>query len=171
VGQLRGQDRQDGRSERRLGNGFGIFQHFGRLDCIRRVAKKKAFEIVGVDNAEKLENDMLTTLRSKTKFNIKLSPQAKKYKIDGKTVLAFYIPSSDIKPVYFNGVQNTFIRTGSGDQEASEFEINVLYRDQKFGTMSGKVVEGTSVESLNAESYSNFAIICNEWCRVCITTN
>ncbi|GAB6394231.1 MAG: putative DNA binding domain-containing protein [Bacteroidales bacterium] len=118
--------------------------------------KKKAFEIVGVENPEKLENDMLTTLRSKTKFNIKLSPQAKKYKIDGKTVLAFYIPSSDIKPVYFNGVQNTFIRTGSGDQQASEFEINALYRDQTFGTMSGKTVEGTSVESLNAESYSNF---------------
>jgi ATP-dependent DNA helicase RecG len=118
--------------------------------------KKKAFEIVGVDNAEKFENDMLTTLRSKTKFNIKLSPQAKKYKIDGKTVLAFYIPSSDIKLVYFNGVQNTFIRTGSGDQQASEFEINALYRDQTFGTMSGKTVEGTSVESLNAESYSNF---------------
>jgi ATP-dependent DNA helicase RecG len=78
--------------------------------------KKKAFEIVGVDNVEKLENDMLTTLRSKTKFNIKLSPQAKRYKIDGKNVLAFYIPSFDIKPVYFNGVQNTFIRTGSGDQ-------------------------------------------------------
>ncbi|MDR0874455.1 MAG: ATP-binding protein, partial [Prevotellaceae bacterium] len=45
--------------------------------------KKKTFDIVGVDDVEKLENDMLTTLRSKTKFNIKLSPQAKRYKIDG----------------------------------------------------------------------------------------
>ncbi|MDR1974757.1 MAG: putative DNA binding domain-containing protein, partial [Bacteroidales bacterium] len=118
--------------------------------------KKKKFEVVGVDDVEKLESTMLTTLRSKTKFNIKLSPQAKRYKIDKKNVLAFYIPSSDIKPVYFNGVQNTYIRTGSGDHQASEFEINALYRDQKFGTMSGKVVEGTNVDSLNAESYSNF---------------
>ena len=99
---------------------------------------------------------MLTTLRSKTKFNIKLSPQAKRYKIDGKNVLAFYIPSSDIKPVYFNVVQNTFIRTGSGDQQASEFEINALYRDQAFGSMSEKTVEGTSVESLNKASYKRF---------------
>jgi len=38
--------------------------------------KKKVFEIVGVENPEKIENDMLTTLRSKTKFNVKLSPQA-----------------------------------------------------------------------------------------------
>ncbi|GHS95572.1 hypothetical protein FACS1894207_4850 [Bacteroidia bacterium] len=118
--------------------------------------KKQAFEIVGVDDVEKLENDMLTTLRSKTKFNIKLSPQAKRYKIDDKNVLAFYIPSSDIKPVYFNSVQNTFIRTGSGDQQASEFEINALYRDQAFGSMSEKAVEGTSVDSLNKASYKRF---------------
>jgi len=118
--------------------------------------KQKAFEIVGVENVEKMENDMLTTLRSKTKFNIKLSPQAKRYKIDGKSVLAFYIPSSDIKPVYFNGVQNTFIRTGSGDQQASEFEINALYRDQAFGSMSEKTVEGTSADSLNKASYKRF---------------
>ena len=118
--------------------------------------KKKKFEVVGVDNPEKLENDVLTTLRSKTKFNIKLLPQAKRYKIDGKNVLAFYIPSSDIKPVYFNGVQNTFIRTGSGDQQASEFEINALYRDQAFGSMSEKTVEGTSANSLNKASYKRF---------------
>jgi predicted HTH transcriptional regulator len=114
-----------------VGNGIGVFQHFGRLDCVRRVAKEE-------------------------KFNIKLSPQAKRYKIDGKNVLAFYIPSSDIKPVYFNGVKNTFIRTGSGDQQASEFEINALYRDQTFGTMSGKTVDGTTVDSLNKASYNRF---------------
>jgi len=38
--------------------------------------KKKVFEIVGVEDPEKIENDMLTTLRSKTKFNVKLSPQS-----------------------------------------------------------------------------------------------
>ncbi|MCL2598069.1 MAG: winged helix-turn-helix transcriptional regulator [Paludibacter sp.] len=99
---------------------------------------------------------MFTTLRSKTKFNVKLSPQAKKYKIDGKAVLAFFIPSSEIKPVYINSVKNTFIRTGSGDQQASEFEINALYRDQSFGIMSGKTVDGTSINSLNTASYDNF---------------
>jgi ATP-dependent DNA helicase RecG len=118
--------------------------------------KKKKFEVVGVDDVEKLESTMLTTLRSKTKFNIKLSPQAKRYKIDGKNVLAFYIPSSDIKPVYFNGVQSTYIRTGSGDQQASEFEINALYRDQAFGSMSEKTVEGTNVDLLNKASYKRF---------------
>ena len=58
--------------------------------------------------------------------------------------------------MYFNNIQNTFIRTGSGDQRASEFEINALYRDQSFGTMSGKTVEGTTIDSLNKASYDRF---------------
>jgi len=47
--------------------------------------KKKVFEIVGVEDPEKIETDMFTTLRSKTKFNVKLSSQAKKYKMDNET--------------------------------------------------------------------------------------
>jgi predicted HTH transcriptional regulator len=58
--------------------------------------------------------------------------------------------------VYYNSLQNTFIRTGSGDQRATEFEINALFRDQTFGTMSEKTVEGTSIESLNKSSYNRF---------------
>jgi len=47
----------------------------------------------------------------------------------------------DVKPVYFNNLYNMFIRSGSGDQRASEFEINALYRDQTFGSMSEKTVD------------------------------
>ena len=71
-------------------------------------------------------------------------------------MLACFIPSSDVKPVYYNSLTNTFIRTGSGDQRASEYEINALYRNQSFGTMSAKTVDGTSVKSLNRASYNRF---------------
>ncbi|MDR0395624.1 MAG: putative DNA binding domain-containing protein [Tannerella sp.] len=116
----------------------------------------KKFEITGVENMEKLEQDLGNTLRSYSKFNTIINPYFKKYNIDGKKVLACFIPSSEVKPVYFNSLANTFIRTGSGDQRASEFEINALFRDQSFGTMSEKTVEGTSVESLNKSSYKRF---------------
>ena len=76
---------------------------------------KKNFEITGIDNAEKIEQDFITVLRSKNKFNIVILPVCKKYKIENKIVLAFYIPSAEIKPVYFNSLQNTFIRTASGE--------------------------------------------------------
>ncbi len=79
--------------------------------------KGKKFEITGVENAEKLEQDFTTVLRSKSKFNVLINPQCKKYVVDGKIILAFFIPSSEQKPVYFNSLANTFIRTGSGDHD------------------------------------------------------
>jgi len=118
--------------------------------------RKKNFEITGVEKADKIEQDFVNVLRSKNKFNIVISPICKKYKIESKVVIAFYIPSAEKKPVYFNSLQNTFIRAASGDQHASEQEINSLYRDQAFGSMSGKIVEGTTLKSLNKSSYKRF---------------
>ena len=116
----------------------------------------KKFEVTGVANPENIEQDLVTTLRSRNKFNVLINPECKKYNIDGKTVLAFYIPSSEQKPVYFNSLQNTFIRTASGDQRATDYEINTLLREQSFGIMSEKPVEDTSVKSFNQSSYKNF---------------
>ncbi len=116
----------------------------------------KTFEISGLDNPEKIEQDLVNTLRSRNKFNILINPECRKYKIDGKTVLAFYIHSAEQKPVYFNSLQNTFIRTASGDQRATDYEINALLREQSFGIMSAKPVEGTSTNSFNKDSYNNF---------------
>jgi len=118
--------------------------------------KGKKFEIIGISNPEKIEQDFVNILRSRTKFNITITPECNKYLIGGKTVLAFFISSAEKKPVYFNSLQNTFIRTASGDQRATEYEINALYRDQSFGTMSSKPVEGTSINSFNKASYKSY---------------
>jgi len=67
----------------------------------------KHFEVTGVGNTEKLEQDFFGVLRSQ-KFNAILTSQACKYTIDKKTILAFFIPSSPQKPIYFNSPINTF---------------------------------------------------------------
>ena len=56
----------------------------------------KKFEIQGVQNGQKIESDFLTTLRNKDKFNHILTCRPKKIEVDGKLVLAFYLPSSDL---------------------------------------------------------------------------
>ena len=61
----------------------------------------KKFEVSGVDNAEKLEQDFLGTIRSQ-KFNVIVDVKSKLYHIDGRKVLAFHIASSPQKPIYFN---------------------------------------------------------------------
>ena len=102
----------------------------------------KEFVIRGVENTEKLEQDLLNTLRG-SKFNVKLLPQCKKYKFQDKTVLAFYFSVSNKKPIYFSTPANTFIRTGSGDQRATNEEIDAMFRDQAFGTRTNVATELT----------------------------
>ena len=121
---------------------------------IRQVGKK--FEIQGVNNGEKTESDFLNTLRGGQKFNMRLSAKWMKYNFDGKLVLAFFVPSSIVKPIYYGNPINTFIRTGSGDRRATETEIMAMMRDQAFGCKSEIVVEGTSVADLNKSSLETY---------------
>ncbi|GHS89342.1 hypothetical protein FACS1894201_10720 [Bacteroidia bacterium] len=109
----------------------------------------KQYEIVGVNHPEKIEQDFVNVLRGHEKFNVMIQPKCQKYQFDDSTVLAFFIPSSEQKPVYFNSLRNSFIRTGSGDQRANDSEINALLRDQLFGVMSARPVMQTTLDDIN----------------------
>ena len=64
--------------------------------------KGQTFVTTGVDNAEKIEQDFTTVLRSGNKFNQPLVFKTQKFEVNSKIVLAFYIASSKVKPVYIN---------------------------------------------------------------------
>ena len=116
----------------------------------------KQFDIQGINNGEKTESDFLNTLRNGQKFNMRLSAQGKKYNFDGKLVLAFFVPSSMVKPIYYGSPINTFIRTGSGDRRATETEVMAMMRDQAFGSKSEQMVEGTSFSDINKGSLETY---------------
>ena len=119
------------------------------------VQKGNTFEIAGVKNPEKLEQDFLNTLRSE-KFNAKITSQQSILNFDGKSVLCFYIEPSADKPIYFNTLSNTFIRRGSADQRASKIEIDAMYRDQAFGTKTSQVAAGTQQNYLHLNSIDRY---------------
>ena len=117
--------------------------------------KGNEFEITGVRNAEKLEQDFLNTLRG-TKFNVFVSTKQEIYQFEDKTVLAFYISVHKNKPVYYNNQGNTFIRRGSSDQRATQEEIDSMLRDRAFGTKTAELAPGTSRDSLNDTSLNRY---------------
>ena len=110
----------------------------------------------GVGNPEKIEQDFTTALRSRNKFNQPLFFKAQKLDVDSKIILAFYIASSKVKPVYINNPVNTFLRVGSGDQRATDGEIMAMYHDQSFGIKSEEFVPGTSIADLNVVSMETY---------------
>ena len=125
---------------------FGVFQ------------QKEEYTVFGVTDPEKIEQSFITTLRSNQKFNVRIDPICKKYDFDDKTILAFYIPVSTQKPVYYNNVKNTFIRTASGDQRATQAEIDAMYRDQAFGTKDREVTtyDPDALDPKSIERYRNY---------------
>lgn len=62
-----------------------------------------SYMVSGVENMEKMEQDIITTLRSRSKFNSVISSRVYRYTIENKEVLAFEIPVSPHKPVAIKG--------------------------------------------------------------------
>lgn len=135
-------------------NSYGGWIVFGVKE--NRAGGKSTYDIQGVAQPEKIEQDFVTVLRSNGKFNQRISVQAAKFEIDDKTVLAFYIPMSEYKPVYISVPTNTYIRLGSGDQRATEYEIRAMQRDQAFGKKSNEAVFGSCFDDINQGSFHDY---------------
>jgi len=114
------------------------------------------YRIIGVDNVEKMEQDIITTLRSRSKFNAVISSRAYRYTIEDKDVLAFEIPVSPHKPVAIKSTGEIYIRTGSGDVLASDLEVDAIVRDSAFGSRSEMEVVGSGFEDVNIESLASY---------------
>ena len=115
----------------------------------------KYFEITGVQNAEKIEQDFLTTIRG-GKFNAMIETVQELYHFDDKKVLAFYIKGSPKKPIYFGNPINTFIRRGSADMRATKEEVDSMYRNQTFGTKTSETIVSTSIRDLKIKSIDEY---------------
>lgn len=114
------------------------------------------FIINGVSNPEQTEQDIITTLRSRTKFNAPISCRVLKYKIDGKDVIAFEIPLSPHRPVAIKSNGDVYIRTGSGDTLATDLEVDAIVRDASFGSKSEMEVPGSGFNDINLDSIASY---------------
>jgi ATP-dependent DNA helicase RecG len=102
-------------------------------------------------NAEKLENDFLSTLRGE-KFNIQLSSKGHLFDFDGKKVLVFKIDSMprNCKPIYYGGdIRNTFMRQGGGDYKCSQEEIQRMLREASEYSSDAMVLDGFLMDDID----------------------
>jgi ATP-dependent DNA helicase RecG len=91
-----------------------------------------SFEIVGVIEPDKVQNDFLSALRGGQKLSCVLSVEESQILADGKVVLAFYIPEArrEQKPVHLRrDWRESFIRRGGGDERCTEEEVRRFIRD------------------------------------------
>lgn len=75
----------------------------------KREATGSMYIVTGIPNAEKMEQEIISTLRSRTKLNSLISVKAKRYEVEGKNVLAFEIPLSPHRPVALKSTGDVYM--------------------------------------------------------------
>jgi ATP-dependent DNA helicase RecG len=90
------------------------------------------FEVTGVDEPDKIQNDFLSVLHAGQKVSHDVGIREHRYQHNDKVVLAFEIAENPRtrKPVYVDGdIRRTFLRKGAGDYRAQPHEIERMLRD------------------------------------------
>lgn len=97
--------------------------------------KSKRFEIIGVDDADKIRKNLWDIVNNKEKVNVNLlkDDDVQTIDADGKAIVAINVPRADytIRPIYINGnlSKGTFKRNHEGDYHCSEQELKMMLRD------------------------------------------
>jgi ATP-dependent DNA helicase RecG len=110
---------------------------------------KGSFQIVGVIEVDKVQNDFLSCLRAVGKFNRTISVQESTVEHDGKTLLVFHVPEArrKDKPICLNGdIKKSYIRRGGGDERCTDSEIRRFLRDAGDIPYDSEVMSDLDVE-------------------------
>jgi len=112
---------------------------------------KNKLKVVGVEDVDKVQNDFLSCLRAGDKLNRDIDVHGKLYDIDGKKVIAFYIPElpHSEKPVYLKGdPRQSYIRRGGGDERCTPKELERFLRDA-----SSQPFDSEPLQDLDPQSF------------------
>jgi len=91
------------------------------------------FDVQGVENIDKVQNDFLSALRSKDTISYQVSVTENAIDIDGRNLLLFHINEAprQQKPVHLGkDASKCYIRKGAGDQKCTQDEMSRFLRDR-----------------------------------------
>ena len=112
-------------------------------------------EMVGVMQVDKVQNEFLSTLRSRQKINRAIGVAEDVVETDGTTLLVFHIPESprSDKPVYLDGdIRRSYTRRGAGDERCTPEEIERFLRDASEDRYDGEPIGLDAEEFFDPES-------------------
>ncbi len=102
------------------------------------------FEVVGVLDVDKVQNEFLSSLRQKDKISQIIDVKEHLHSIDEKNLLVFFVPESSRfkKPVFLNGnIQRSFLRKGACDVRCSPEELQRLITDASSVRYDGRILD------------------------------
>ena len=135
---------------------LGVVEHMNEQD------NNKRFEIVGVEDADKIRKDLWNTVNSREKVNINLlyDDDIQTIDINGRKVIAINVPRADytVRPIYINNnlSKGTFKRNHEGDYHCTEQELKMMLRDANEAGNDGLLLEYYTMDDIDIPTLERF---------------
>lgn len=112
----------------------------------------RQYEVVGMDNPDKVQSDLTTQCASV--FNVPIRPQFEIAEVRGKRLLALHIPEvpTAAKPVFFSAQglpRGAFRRIGSSDIRCTEEDLAIFYGDRPSSTLDVAVLPDAEMAEID----------------------
>lgn len=122
---------------------------------------KKRFQIIGVDDAQKIVNDFWNTICSdKVNENILGSSDVDIAEINGVKIVCINVPQADwrIKPIYLNGnvYKGTYRRNHEGDYHCTERQVRAMIRDSFEDGNDGMLLEHYDMNDIDLDTLHRY---------------
>lgn len=127
---------------------------------IEELVSKKEYQIVGVDNPEKVITEFWNCIHDKQKVSVNLltNEDVQTFKVSGKSIIEINVPkaSYERRPVYINNNKSkTYIRTDDGDRIADDAQFKYLIVDSQ-NDIDSELLQNYDIDDLNLETVNKY---------------
>jgi ATP-dependent DNA helicase RecG len=117
------------------------------------------YEIVGIQNPDKLQTDIATQCRDN--FSSVIRPEFLTETVNGKIAMVVFIPEANPhdKPVYIKAkgaVRGAYRRIGSTDQQCTDDDIALFYQSRGHRSFDETVIDDTSLEDVDQRAVAAY---------------
>ena len=134
---------------------LGVEEHRKEKDPAKR------YEILGVEDADKIKKDFWNTINSsKVSQNILVDADVEVVKMNDRSIVCIRVPQADWrdKPIYLNEnvYKNTFKRNYEGDYHCSESQVKAMIRDANDEGNDGLMMRHYGMEDIDEDSLRQY---------------
>lgn len=125
------------------------------------VSEKEGLHILGVNNAEKIQELIFTQSRSKEKVSAALlsDGNVRCFTIKDKQVIVVYVPKAEEtdRPVHLNqDLRRSYIRLKTGDHKLNDGELRSMISNATSKNRDGKILPQSDLNYLNLDTLNKY---------------
>lgn len=149
-------------------NTYGGTILLGIVENLKEKDIKKRFQVIGVEDSQKIITDFWNTINSnKVNENILSDSDVNIIDIDGKKVVCINVPQADwrIKPIYLNDniYKGTYRRNQEGDYRCTERQVRAMIRDSFEEGNDGILIEHYNMDDIDLDSLHRYRNLFRVW--------